>query len=310
MIHKPRLGIVVVTWNAEGDIPGLVESLRESRTASATLSVVVVDNDSRDGTLDTVRSLAPEFDVVQLGFDGGYAAGANAGIAHLGDCDAYFVLNPDLRFKSDAILALWEEMQISGAGITVPKLSDENGGLRFSLRREPTVLRAWAESILGGRRAGRYPRLGEVIVDRTVYAAPTNADWATGAAMFVSAECSRDVGEWDETFFFYSEETDFALRARDRGYALRYTPKAEVMHAEGESHQSPALYARLTLNRVKLFRSRHGRVSSALFISGVVLGLVLRIRRRTDRAGLLALMGRPGIAEEPTPSSSQAGQLR
>ena len=303
MAERPRLGIVVVTWNAEGDIPGLVESLRESRTGPAALRVVVVDNDSGDGTLDTVRSLAPEFEVVQLGFNGGYAAGANAGIAHLGDCDAYFVLNPDLRLGSDAILALWEEMQVSGAGITVPKLSDEVGRLRFSLRREPTVLRAWAESILGGRRAARYPSLGEVIVDNAVYAAPTNVDWATGAAMFVSAECSRDVGGWDETFFLYSEETDFALRARDRGYTLRYTPRAEVIHAEGESHESPSLYALLTLNRVKQFRSRHGQVRSSFFTAGVVVGLVLRVGRRTHRAGLLALMGRPGIARESMPSS-------
>jgi N-acetylglucosaminyl-diphospho-decaprenol L-rhamnosyltransferase len=305
-----RLGVVVVTWNAEEDIPGLVESLLESQVNGAKLSVVVVDNDSRDETVGTVRALAPEFEVVQLGYDGGYAAGANAGIAHLRDCDAYFVLNPDLRLGHGAIQGLWHEMRLTGAGITVPRLTDEHGSLRFSLRREPTIARAWGEAILGGHRSGRYPRFGEIIVDPAQYHAPRNADWATGAAMFVSRECSRAVGEWDETFFFYSEETDFALRARDLGFVLRYTPAATAHHAEGESKQSSALFSRLTLNRVKLYRSRHGALASGLFTAGIVLGLVLRIARKTHRAGLLALLGRPGIAEEPTPPSKNADQPR
>jgi N-acetylglucosaminyl-diphospho-decaprenol L-rhamnosyltransferase len=305
MNEEVRLGVVVVTWNAEEDIPGLVESLLTSRV-DADLRVVVVDNDSRDDTVGTVRALAPGFDVVQLGYDGGYAAGANAGIAHLGDCDAYFVLNPDLRLDPGAIEALWQEMRRSGAGITVPRLVDEHGALRFSLRREPTIARAFGEALLGGHRSGRYPGLGEIIVDPRHYSEATNADWATGAAMFVSRECSRAVGEWDESYFFYSEETDFALRARDLGFVLRYTPAATAMHEEGEFKQSSALFSRLTLNRVKLYRSRHGALASGVFTAGIVLGLVLRLGRKTHRAGLLALLGRPGIAEEPTPPSKTA----
>lgn len=303
MSEDSRLGVVVVTWNAEVDIPGLVESLLNSRVDGARLSVVVVDNDSHDDTVGMVRALAPSFDVVQLGYNGGYAAGANAGIAHLGDCDAYFVLNPDLLLGDDAIQALWQEMCTSGAGITVPRLTDGHGGLRFSLRREPTIARAWGEAILGGHRSGLYPRWGEIIVDPAQYREPRNADWATGAAMFVSRECARAVGDWDETFFLYSEEIDFALRARDLGFVLRYTPAAMALHAEGEVKQSPALYSRLTVNRVKLYSSRHGSVASGLFAAGIALGLALRMGRRTHRAGLLALLGRPGIAQAPTTPS-------
>ena len=115
-----------------------------------------------------------------------------------------------------------------------------------SLRRRPTVLRAWGESLLGGERAGRFSPLGELVLDDDSYERAGPADWATGAAMLVSAECLRDVGAWDESYFLYSEETDFALRAWDAGYRLVYVPAAHAVHLEGESHTSPALYALLT----------------------------------------------------------------
>ncbi|WP_134451916.1 hypothetical protein [Cryobacterium adonitolivorans] len=73
-----------------------------------------------------------------------------------------------------------------------------------------------------------------------------------------------------------------------------------ALHAEGEFKQSPSLFSRLTANRVKLYGSRHGTVASALFSAGIGLGLMLRLGRRTHRAGLLALLGRPGIAQAPT----------
>ncbi|WP_170296121.1 glycosyltransferase family 2 protein [Agromyces lapidis] len=295
---------MAVTWNCADDIPGLVESLVASRVADAVIDVVVVDNDSSDDTLDRVRAGAPSFAIVQLGRDAGYAAGANAGMAALGECDAYLILNPDIRFRPDAIEALWTQMRDSGAGITVPLLTDGDGRVRHSLRREPTIARAWGEALLGGARASRVAALGEVVSDASAYTGASRADWATGAIMLISEECRAAVGPWDESYFFYSEETDFALRARDLGYALVLAPDAVAMHDEGESHESPSLYARLSINRVKLYRSRHGGLATTFFSWGVGAGLALRARRPTHRAALRALLGVEGIAEEPAPPSS------
>jgi GT2 family glycosyltransferase len=118
--------------------------------------------------------------------------------------------------------------------------------------------------------------------------------------MLVPLEVTRAVGPWDETYFLYSEETDFALRAADAGYALRFTPESEVVHFEGESHESAALFSLLTRNRVKLYRSRHGVVSTAVFWLGVFVGEALRIARPTRRAAAAALLGRTRGMAGPT----------
>ncbi len=297
--HEPRIAVVVITWNSALVIEGLLQSVLNSRF-NGSLRLIVVDNASTDETLDIVRAGCPDVDLVQTGRNAGYAAGANAGIVRAADCDAVLLLNPDIRLEQDSIQVMFDELLASGAGIVVPRLADEFGRLRLSLRREPTVLRAWGEALLGGDRAGRYARLGEVETRAAVYERPASADWATGAAMLISRECSQSVGSWDESFFLYSEETDFALRARDAGFGLRYTPRAGMVHFEGESHETSALFSLLTMNRVKLFRSRHGATRTAAFWSGVLVGELLRLRRPTRRAAAWALLGRTGRVARPT----------
>ncbi|UUZ60421.1 glycosyltransferase family 2 protein [Nocardioides sp. B-3] len=104
---------------------------------------------------------------------------------------------------------------------------------------------------------------------------------------------SRDrVGPWDESFLLYSEETEFMLRAADHGWATWYEPAAVVEHKGGESGVRPSPAALLTVNRVVLFKRRHGSVGSVAYTSGVLLGTLLRSAagRRTARASLVALL--------------------
>src|SRR5262249_15634965 len=102
----------------------------------------------------------------------------------------------------------------------------------------------------------------------------------------------RDVGPWDESFLLYSEETEFALRAADRGWTLWYEPAAVVEHIGGESDTNPNLSALAVVNRVRLVRSRRGPIAAAAFHLGVGCGTAVRAigGRRTSRATLLALI--------------------
>ena len=94
-----------------------------------------------------------------------------------------------------------------------------------------------------------------------------------------SRECFDALDGWDESFFLYSEETEFALRARDRGFLTALVADAEAVHIGGESRVSPALWSLLTVNRVRLYGMRHSRPATALFWSAVFL-------REASRAAL------------------------
>ncbi len=286
-----RVAVVVVTYNSERYIADLTSSLPAAFDGVPDVQLLVVDNASSDGTLATAARLAPDATLVPTGRNAGYAAGINAGLAVAEPFDAYLVLNPDVRLPPGALAGLLAGLDEPGVGITVPQLVDPHGTPHPSLRREPTVLRALGEAVLGGRRAGRVGWLGEVVHDPEVYRRPGTVDWATGAVMCVSADCHRRVGPWDETFFLYSEETEFALRARDVGLTCRYVPGVVAVHVGGEAHTSPKLYALLAANRVRLYRRRHGAARAAAFHASILLGEGIRAARgsTTARAALATL---------------------
>ncbi|MFK0117967.1 glycosyltransferase family 2 protein [Streptomyces sp. NPDC090994] len=288
------VAVIVVTWNSAPVLPGFLAAL-EDGMAGLDWRLVVADNDSADDTVEVLRTLAPAATVVRTGRNAGYAAGINAAIAAAGDFGAALVCNPDVRMRQGCGKRLVDRLG-DGTGIAVPLLYEEGRDTpHHSLRRESSVTRALGEALIGNRRAGRFPRLSEIVTDPAAYRRPTRADWATGALMAVSAECRAACGAWDESFFLYSEETEYCLRARDLGHATRLEPTAEAVHLGGDSRVSPRLWTLLTLNRVRLYGRRNGPLATACFRAAVFLREVSRaaLGREASRAAAAALL-RPG----------------
>jgi GT2 family glycosyltransferase len=296
------VAVVVVTYNSALEIVPLLQAL-PAALDGVDANVVVVDNHSTDDTLDRVRRVSRSTNVVALSCNRGYAAGINAGVSAAREHRAVLVLNPDVGLGKGAIPRLLAHLDEPGVGIVAPRIIDAKGDLYPSLRREPTLLRAAGVALVGGRRAGRYEMIGEVVTDPACYDRPTRADWAAGAMMLISAECWRSVGSWDEAFFLFSEETDFALRAKDAGWILRYVPDVVVFHRGGISMSTaPLPYALLARNRVRLYGKRHGRIATAAYrtIAGVHEGLRAVRGGPHHWAALKALLSpRPELVLQP-----------
>jgi GT2 family glycosyltransferase len=294
----PRIAVVIVTWNSAAVLPGLLTTL-DAGLGGLAGQVVVADNDSADDSVAVAQRFYPGCRIVQTGRNAGYAAAINAALAAADPYDAALILNPDIRLDPGCVETMYARLADDGVGIVVPRLFHGDGSIAWSLRREPTLLRAFGDAVLG-RRAGRYSRLGETVLDEAAYAGATTVDWATGAVMLISAACLAACGPWDESYFLYSEETEFALRARDRGFLTRLAPEARAVHLEGESKVSPRLWTILTINRVKLYRRRHTRFAAALYWMVVLLREVSRAalghpRSRRATAALL----RPSALRSP-----------
>jgi N-acetylglucosaminyl-diphospho-decaprenol L-rhamnosyltransferase len=296
---RPRIAVVVVTYNSADVLADCLASLRPSDGVDLA-AVVVADNNSRDKSLPIAEDAEGlPVHTVQLGRNAGYAAAVNAGVAliehereRLGRIDAVLVLNPDCRLRPDTLAILARALARPGRGIAAPRLLNPDGSLQPTLRRLPTVGRAIAEAVLGGDRAGRIGSLGELVTSERAHARAGVAAWTTGAAMLISTAMQREIGPWDESFLLYSEETEYALRAADRGYVLWYEPAAVVEHIGGDSGTNPALAALVVVNKVKLFRRRHGRIASGIYYGAFLLGQGARALagRATSRAAVAALL--------------------
>ncbi|BBH68018.1 glycosyl transferase family 2 [Actinoplanes sp. OR16] len=297
------VAVVVVTYNSARLLEDLIASLGPGLDG-LDWHLTVADNASADDSVAEVHRLLPSAQVVEMGRNAGYAAGINAAVAAAKPHTAILVLNPDIRLRPGCGPTLLANLRRTKAGIVVPRLERGDGSAIAVLRREPSVPRAFGDALLGANRAGRYPLLGELVVGDAYYERESAADWAAGSAMLISRECWDKVGAWDESFFLYSEETEYSLRARDAGYVTRLAPDALAVHLEGDSKVSPRLWALLTVNRVRLFRRRNPAVSTAAYWSALVLREVSRSLRgnQASKAAAAALLSPQRMKQAPGPT--------
>ncbi|WP_167288663.1 glycosyltransferase family 2 protein [Nocardioides seonyuensis] len=281
----PSAEVVVacVTYNSASVIEPFLAALPAALVGVPGSRVVVVDNASSDDTVATIEEVAPWVTVVRAPGNVGYAAGINLALRQCTARRGVYVLNPDAVPSPGSVAHLLAVVEADPeVGIAVPTVLSEAGEVKFSLRREPTILRAAGEAVLGGHRAARHPWLGDQVRDSSKYVEGATADWATGAALFLSRAVLDAVGSWDERFFLYSEETDYALRARDEGFRVQLTTAASVTHPGGEMESSPELWTLVAVNRQRLYRKRHALVPSVVYWAVVLANESVR-----------ALLGRP-----------------
>lgn len=253
------VAVIIVTYQSESEIDDVIESLRRE-TMEQSLRVVVADNASTDRTVARARQ-HPDVVVVETGGNLGYAAAINRAMTEAGETEAFLVLNPDLRVHRRCVSHLRRRQARCGAGIVVPAILSPEGERTLSLRGEPSLTRSIGDALFGSRWVGRPTRLSETVRSSSAYATAKQIDWATGAAALITRDAARRVGPWDESFFLYSEETDYFKRARDAGLEVWYEPSAQVTHREGGSGRSPELVALTIVNAVRYMEKHHPRIA-------------------------------------------------
>lgn len=217
------LAVVIVSYNAADVLLRTIEHARRAIDGLAA-EIVVVDNDSPDGSADRVREQFPEvrlFRRPNLGF----AAGVNHGVEATA-ADTVLLLNPDCFVDSPALHRCLETLRSSSDIAAVScRMVDERGEPMLSARPFPTLATYLAER-LGDRPP--YPLLSSP-------PEPVDVDSATGAFVLFARRAWNDIGPFDEGFFLYFEETEWFWRARRAGWRVVHDPRASVVHLGAQS---------------------------------------------------------------------------
>ncbi len=203
-------------------------------TSAGTPEIVVVDNGSRDGSVDALRRALPGVRIVEPGGNVGYATAANRGTAAT-HAPVVAVCNPDLEVRAGtaaAMLArLATEPDLAAIG---PALRNPDGSQYPSARAHPALFDAAGHALLGRvRPRNRFTRrYRQLDVDWT---RPRDVDWISGAMLFLRRAAADSVGGWDEGYFMYMEDVDLCWRLRRMGWRVAYEPGGEVIHVQGAS---------------------------------------------------------------------------
>jgi hypothetical protein len=227
------VAVVVVTWNSAGHVERCLASVQGHET-------VVVDNGSTDGTPALVRERFPAVTVIEQE-NRGMGGGNNTGMRAAGG-RYWLLLNSDAWFKEDhvrgdgiaALLAFADAHP--RAAVVGPRLLDPDGSLQRSVRGEPTLWRLATEYLFLRKLGPRTRVFNAFYGGGFAHDEAREVESLYGAALLVRREAADEVGLFDESFFMFSEETDWLHRFRAAGWQVWFTPDAEVVHLGGASH--------------------------------------------------------------------------
>ena len=252
----PTLSIVIVSFNAKGDLERCLESLFASPPLLPH-DIVVVDNGSTDGSPDAVRRRWAGVQVIAQARNTGFSAANNVGIrASAGQL--VLLLNSDCVVPAGAIDTLVERLRAHPqAAVAGPRLVDGSGRTELSFGR---MMSPWTE-LRQKRLLARYDR-GEATAVRWVDEATArehHVDWVSGAALLVIRADAEAVGLLDERFFLYTEDVDFCASIRARGRQVLFTPAATITHLRGRSRATAPdlMNAAYRRSHLAFYRKRH-----------------------------------------------------
>ena len=226
------LAVVLVTYESAEDLPGCLDSL-PAAAAPHELEIVVVDNASRDASVEVARAAGAK--VVENATNEGLARAINRGVAETA-APWLVLLNPDTRLAPGSLARLHATLAADErAGCAGPRLRGPDGSDYPTGRRFPSLTVGTLHALLGtvwpGNPATR--RYHARDVDRS--GGPVAVDWVSGACMLVRREAFEAVGGFDPGYFMYFEEMDFCLRLHRAGWRVLLDPAAEVEHKVGGS---------------------------------------------------------------------------
>jgi GT2 family glycosyltransferase len=277
-----NVAAVVVSYNVRELLLECVASLCEARRRGELNSIVVVDNASRDGSADAVRSRISDVEVIDAP-NRGYGAGANIGIAATTE-EYVLILNPDTVIPPGSVAGLAAVLDDQPAvGLVGPRLRYPDGSIQPTIRRFPDRLTPLFESTIFEEW---WPRNGwsRRLHMRDSIESPEAArevDWVVGAAMMARRAAIAEAGGFDESFRMYSEEVEWCWRLRRRGWRIVHEPSVEIIHFEGASTSQdvPARQVAFDTSRVRLARRMYGPLTAEVVRAGLLTAYGLQVAR-------------------------------
>ena len=243
MIKKPITWIITINYRTANLVIESLRALAPQNEARGGGQVVVVDNDSGDGSVEEISSFIQSEDwsswvrVVPESHNGGFAFGNNIGfsqaLSSLQHVDYIVLLNPDCVARPGAIEKLVTFMnEHPSAGIAGSRLENADGGIECSAHTFHSPL----SELVEGARLNLLTRcLSAYEVTPPLRDEAHQCDWVSGSSMIIRRKVLEDIGLMDEGFFLYFEEVDFFQRAAKAGWQTWYVPESIVMHIEGAS---------------------------------------------------------------------------
>ncbi|PFG32520.1 glycosyltransferase [Sanguibacter antarcticus] len=266
------VSVILVNYKGADDTITCLKYFDEIDWPRDLFELIVIDNDSQDGSVEKIRAAVPDAIVVDSGANTGFAGGCNLGVAHSkGEYVAF--INNDARPAAGWIRAAVEAFESDKTiGAVASKVLDWNGELIDYADGSLT----WYG--MGYKREAERP-------DAPEFDIPKDVLFGTGAAMFVRGALYRSVGGFDERFFMFYEDVDLGWRLNILGHRMRYVPTSLAYHKHHVTMKKFGNFRETYLLERNALMSMYKNLDDESLAKALPAAMALSVRRSLARTG-------------------------
>ncbi len=229
------VAVILVGLNANKFVKECIETVEKADWSRHTCEIIYVDNGSKDGSVEMVRSCFPGVRVIANDSNLGYCKAANQG-ARIADARHFYFLNDDTIVYPDALPVVIDFLDSQpGIGVVGSRLLNLDLTDQWSGRRFPSVWngilgrRSWLSRLFPNARA-----LTDYLYrDEVAAGVPFEADWVSAAALLVDRDTFARAGMFAEDYYYWHEAV-FCDRVRRAGRKVYLHPGSKIIHYEGK----------------------------------------------------------------------------
>lgn len=271
------LSIIIVNWNGGQLLLNCLQSIRASR-ASFPVKVIVVDNNSSDGSREAAQATFPEYHIFNSGANLGFGR-ANNLARPLVETPLVLFLNPDTELKENTLeIAVKNLLDRSDVGALGCKMRYPDGPIQDQgLQWFPSPWTILLEMLFVSRGTRRFlrPFLPSLDLEKSNCVRKLN-----GGFILARKNVLDQAGWFDERYFMYAEDVDLSFTIERLGWKLFYCAEADIVHvAGGASAKAPNGFSVMTKNESinSLIRKYRGARGAILHRGVVFLGALFRL---------------------------------
>lgn len=260
-MSEVKVSIVIVNYNVKDLILTCIRSLYQFCGNAGDLEIIVIDNQSIDGSCQAIRTEFPDVILMENSENEGFPKANNQGFS-IAKGDYIFMLNPDTEFQENTIEKLRRFLEDNkSVGIVAPGLLNTDGTHQSSVWRYPSLFSIFCEFHYLTSLLKRKNYLDKDFTKQF------EAESFSGAAIFFRKSVLDEIGNLDETMFWI-EDVEFCYRAVQNGIKCVYFPETKIIHHIGQSAKKnyTISISNQVFNKIKFFNKHHSNFSAKLVI--------------------------------------------
>lgn len=236
------LSIIIVAYKNQEKLRVTLEAVFRS-VINYSYEVIVIDNDSRDGTAEMVQAKFPEVKLIK-NQNNGFAKANNIGIRQASGV-FILLLNPDTAVEPNVLEQCCRLLeQRADIGMVGCKLLKEDGTLDLACRREiPNLANSFFRLVGLSKLFPKSKALSGYNLTYTSEDEEREVGSLSGAFTMTRRGIVDKIGLLDESMFMYGEDIDWCYRCHLAGYKVWYYPKVTTIHYKGQSSSKVANFA-------------------------------------------------------------------